>query len=119
MSHAGCPSCGCVASTPAHALVAAMLADDVDRAIDAGLLESEGCPSCAPGCTSRLLATRDERRFALAARSRFRARQSRLAARAAQRETARRAKPAADVPALPAGAAAVLQRALAKAADRR
>ena len=114
-----CAACGCVASAPAHVLVAALGRDDVDAAIEGGLLDTVGCPSCTPECTSRLLAARDERRFALAARERFRARQRRLAARAAQREAARRAKPAANMPALPAAAATVLQRALAKAAAKR
>jgi hypothetical protein len=110
--------CACAVAAPAHALLACVLRDDMDRAIDAGLLDTQGCPACAPECNARLLAARDERRFALAARERFRARQSRLAARAAQREAARRVKPQAHLPALPAGAAAVLQRALAKAASK-
>jgi hypothetical protein len=118
MSHVGCPVCTCVIAAPAHALLACLLRDDVDRALDGGLLDTQGCPSCTPECNHRLLAARDERRFALAARDRFRARQSRLDTRAAQREAARRVKPAAHLPALPAGAAAVLQRALAKAAAK-
>jgi hypothetical protein len=98
--------------------VAALQSDDVDRAIDAGLLETDGCTSCRPDCTAQLLAERDARRVALDARERFRARQRRLAERAAQREAARRVKPVAGTPALPASAAAVLARALAKAGKR-
>jgi hypothetical protein len=118
VSDAGCPLCGCTADAPAHRLVAALQADDVDRAIDAGLLETGGCASCTPDCTARLLTARDARRIALDARERFRARERRLAERAAQRDAARRVKPVAGTPALPAGAAAVLARALAKAGKR-
>jgi hypothetical protein len=119
VSGPGCPGCGCIATAPAHVLVASLQVDDVDRALDLGLLDSAGCPSCTAACTAALLAARDARRSALDARERFRARQRRLAMRAAQREDARRPKPSAGTPALPSGAAAALQRALARAASKR
>ena len=118
MSRSGCPGCGCVASVPAHGLVAALQVDDIDGAIERGLLSTEGCPSCTPVCSAQLLQARDTRRFALDDRERFRARQRRLSERAAQRDAARRPKPAAGAPGLPAAAAAVLARALAKAGKR-
>ncbi|AXK73601.1 hypothetical protein DWG18_06740 [Lysobacter sp. TY2-98] len=92
--------------------------DDVDGAIEAGLLDVEACGLCAPACTAQLIAMRDQRRTALAARERFRARERRLARRAAEREAARNARPpaaATNAPALPPSAAAALQRALARA----
>ena len=118
MSRSGCPGCGCIAPAPAHRLVAALQVDDVDGALDGGLLATEGCPSCTPVCTAQLLQARDARRFALDARERFRARQRRLSERAAQRDATRRPKPAAGAAALPPAAAAVLARALAKAGKR-
>lgn len=105
-----CPACGCPADAPSHGLVARLIVDDVDGALDDGLLGTTGCGSCAPECTARLLAERDRRRVALDARERFRARERRLQLRAARRE-ARRAPAAA----LPDAAAAVLARALARA----
>lgn len=117
-----CGHCGCTTHAPAHALLAALRDDDVDAAIERGLLDAVPCADCAPGCNERLLAARDARRFALAARERHRQRAERLQRRAAERE-ARRAPPAEQAPAgsrpaLPAAAAAALARAKAKAAAR-
>ncbi len=114
-----CPGCGCTAGPAAgadvHAIVAALAVDDLDQAIERGLPACTPCPACAPACQARLVAARDTRLSALAARDRFRARQARLAARAQER-AARRAQAAAASPsALPPAAAAALQRALAKA----
>lgn len=118
MTAAPCPACGCREQAAAHALVAALQDDDVDGAIDRGLLETTGCESCHASCTAMLVDARDRRRFALDARERYRARERRLAARAAQRLAARPPKPGASATTLPAGASAALQRALAKASVR-
>jgi outer membrane receptor protein involved in Fe transport len=74
---------------------------------DMRLLEAQPCPSCATDCNARLLEARDARRFALAARARFRARDERLARRKADRDAARAPMPsaAAKAPALPPSAA--------------
>ena len=119
----GC-ACGCRegAGATAHEVLAALRDDDVDRALEAGLLDCEPCAGCTPECTQLLQAARDARRAALAARDRYRARMLRIEQRAAAR-AARRAKagPPADddaAPALPAAAAAALARARAKAAGR-
>ena len=68
--------CGCVDPRGAdiHRMVGSLALDDVDAAIDAGLLMAEGCAGCSTGCTLALLAARDARRAALLARERFRAR---------------------------------------------
>lgn len=122
-----CPACSCVepAGAAAHAIRAALAVDDLDRAIDAGLLECEPCAACADNCRDAVIAARDERRNALAARERYRVRNARLQRRAAQREVRRRPTidPAAPSPspraALPPAAAAALARAKAKAAGKR
>src|SRR6476469_9069338 len=91
-----CPRCGCEAESPAHALVALLIADDVDAALDAGLLDVAVCRACNEACRAAFVAAQVQRRFALSARDRFRAREARLARRAAQRDAARatRAMPA-------------------------
>ncbi len=108
-------------------LVALLRDDDVDAAIDAGLMD--GWPDvCADAldddARALLLATRSRLRTAWDARARFEARNARLARRAEEREAARRvpAPPpaAADAAparsALPSNAAAILARAKARAA---
>ena len=117
--------CGCVDPSGAavHEVAIALSVDDLDRAIEAGLLLSSPCRSCEPGCTASVLAARDARREALAARERFRTREARLqriaTERASRRATPSRA-PASDTaplrPALPPAAAAALARAKARAA---
>jgi len=117
-----CPSCGCAASHPAHALLAALRADDLDAALALGLLDAQPCPACDAACNALLFEARDARRFALAARDRYRAREARMARRKAERDAARLPPPSAAVtqaPTLPSAAADVLARALAKAAARR
>ncbi len=109
-----CPGCACTAASPAHALVAALLADDVDRAIDLGLPDALPCPACDASCSARLIEARDARLQALAARERYRAREARLARRAQER-AARRAAAARQPSALPPAAAAALARARARA----
>jgi Na+-translocating ferredoxin:NAD+ oxidoreductase RnfC subunit len=102
------------------------MAGDLDRAIETGLLEVVPCNGCSDECTALLVAARDARLRALAARERYRARQARLQRRAAERAAAR-ATPASAATvtthqpklALPSAAAAALERAKARAAERR
>lgn len=118
--------CGCTRPQQAavHAIATALARDDLDAALEAGLLASEGCPGCTQTCTRSLLAARDARRFALASRDRYRAREARLALRQQER-LARRTptrSPSGDglvaPPPLPAAAAAALARAKDRAAGR-
>lgn len=103
-----------------------LLADDaIDAALDAGLMGWLPCPGeCAdPAYVEAITRAQVRLRTAWAARERYRQRAARLARRAAERETRRIAAqpsgPAVPVrPALPAAAAAVLERARAKAAER-
>lgn len=123
MNDAHCPHC----DDPALAALAdAVAADDLDRALALGLLDvaapADACARCAPRFEA-ILNARDARRRALAARERYRARQLRLAERAAlraqRRATAVAAASVAAAPTLPAAAAAALARAKAKAAARK
>ena len=119
---ATCPACGCTdaAGAHAHAIAAALIDDDLDRAMTLGLLEPIACSACTDDCSERLREAREARMRALAARERHRARQARLERRAAER-AARRAPPAATptgTPALPPAAAAALARAKARAAGK-
>ena len=118
--------CGCIQRQHAavHAIVLLLAADDLDAAINAGLLACDACPDCSADCTQSLLAARDARRFALASRDRFRAREARLARRKQERLARRMPAlsaptegPAAPPP-LPAAAAAALARAKERAAGR-
>ncbi|HET7127028.1 MAG TPA: hypothetical protein VFI26_08060 [Lysobacter sp.] len=112
-----CPICDCTETHPAHAILAALREGDLDAAIERGLLDAQPCPRCNADCASRLIAARDARLRALAARERFRAREKRLARRAAERDAAR-TNAARQPAALPPAAAAALARAKAKAAGR-
>ena len=120
-----CPACGCTHAdgAGAHALVAALGSDDIDRALALGLLDDGiACSACDVACRASLQAARIQRQDALAARERHRLRNERLQRR--QRERAERRKPApataaattTSAPALPAAAAAALARARARAA---
>ena len=120
-----CPACGCTHAdgAGAHALVAALGSDDIDRALALGLLDDGiACSACDVACSALLQAARIQRQDALAARERYRLRNERLQRR--QRERAERRKPApataaattTSTPALPAAAAAALARAKARAA---
>lgn len=111
-----CPICQCqdAAGTRAHRIVAALREEDLDQALEGGLLEAEPCSDCSEDCRGVFVAARDERRRALAARDRYRAREQRLAQRAAERQ-AERAAAQRQPTALPPAAAAALARALAKA----
>lgn len=118
--------CGCTQRQQAavHAIANLLATDDVDAAIDAGLLACAPCPGCTAACTQSLLAARDARRFALASRERYRAREARLTRRQMARRERRmpaRITPAdapAPPPPLPAAAAAALARAKERAAGR-
>ncbi|WP_371181581.1 hypothetical protein [Xanthomonas sacchari] len=127
MSHAPAPA------TPLQ-LLRWILDDDLDAAIDGGLMDYRGTDPgddaldpAHPQLRAQLLATQQRLRDAWAARARYRARTARLQRRAAARQ-ARRASVAATAtsattsapgtPALPAAAAAILARAKAKAAQR-
>ena len=118
-----CLVCGCAhpRGADAHAIVAALADDDLDRAMTLGLLEQVPCMACTTACTLRLQQARDARLRALAARDRYRARNARLQRRAAE-SVARRIAPStmtdALAPALPPAAAAALARAKAKAAGK-
>jgi hypothetical protein len=124
---APCLVCGCSESNGAatHALVATVQAGDLDRAITLGLLHCHPCAGCNAACTEILLAARDARLSALAARERYRAREARLQRRAAELATKRApaipvdAPVTAAPPTLPPAVAAALARAQAKAAERR
>jgi hypothetical protein len=114
---ANCHLCDCMESHPAHDILIALREDDLDSAIEHGLLDAQPCPGCSERCSASLIEARDQRRRGLAARERFRARETRLARRAAERDAARNI--AAKQPAaLPPAAAAALARAKAKAAGR-
>jgi hypothetical protein len=116
------------------ALAAAVADDDLDAAIEQGLLAFDAPAACCAACAPRIatvLAARDVRLHALAARERFRARQTRLAERAEAKARRRAAAtpaqgmPAQDMsvqaaaPALPSAAQAALARAKARAAAKR
>lgn len=118
-----CLACACrdPRGAVAHPIVAALIADDLDRAIELGLLETDACPACGASCTDAFNAARETRLRALAARERYRTRNARLQRRAEELRSKRAAAaPAAaagpKTPALPAAAAAALARAKAKAA---
>ncbi|MDR7194405.1 hypothetical protein [Luteimonas terrae] len=108
-------------------LVALLRNDDVDAAIDAGLMAAwpDMCADVLDAdARALLLDARARLRTAWDARARFEARNARLARLAEEREIARRipapASAAADAaparPALPTNAAAILARAKARAA---
>ena len=95
----------------------ALARDDVDLAIDRGLLDWNGCPDCArsaglsPEQIDMLSSMRAGRLGALQARERYRAREQRLQRRAEERARRRLA----PVSALPPAAAAALARARTRA----
>ena len=113
-----CPHCACTAPdrAQAHAVLAALALDDMDAALAQGLLAGLACPTCEPRCNALMAEARNTRQIALAARERYRARDVRLRRRKAERDAARVPKVSpTQAPALPAAAAEVLARALAKA----
>ncbi|MBB5875696.1 hypothetical protein [Xanthomonas sp. 3498] len=129
MSHAPAPA------TPLQ-LLRWILDDDLDAAIDGGLMEyrgtdpgDDGLDPAHPQLRAQVLAAQQRLREAWAARARYRARTARLERRANARQARRAATipvastsaattAAPSAPALPAAAAAILARAKAKAAQR-
>lgn len=102
-------------------LLAHVQADDLDAALQAGLMDY--VPVAADGgrdptaLAEPLLAAQQALRRAWEARERYRARAVRLARREAERDARRAPAPAPDhKPALPSAAAAILARAKARAA---
>jgi len=99
-----------------------VLDDNLDAALDAGLMDYMPQPADArldprhPDLPQLLEQAQQHLRAAWAARERHQARTARLARRAAEREARRAPPPAANSkPALPSAAAAILARAKAKA----
>ncbi|HEY5970873.1 MAG TPA: hypothetical protein VIT22_02690 [Pseudoxanthomonas sp.] len=92
--------------------------DDVDAAIEAGLMQYVPCPACDPALTAQLIEAQQRLSKAWAARERYRARNARLAHRAAEREAKRASAAPERKSALPPAAATILARAKAKAAER-
>ena len=124
MSATPCPAC---ADGALRAMADALAVDDLDRAMALGLLDArpEDDSGSCDACIARadiLIAARDERLRALAARERYRARQDRLAERARARARKREAaapRTSITAPSLPAAAAAALARAKARVAAKR
>lgn len=102
----------------ARKLLRLLDADDLDAAVEAGLadFDPDAVPALAMAERERLRQARERLLAAWAARERHRARNARLARRAAERE-ARRTPPSTEPgkPPLPAAAAAALARAKARA----
>ncbi len=94
-----------------------LLTDDIDAALQAGLMRYVPCPACDRAHASLLIETQQRLLKVWAARDRYLARQARLARRVAERDT-RRAAPPGKKSALPPAAAAILARAKARAAER-
>ena len=124
MSATPCPACG---DDTLRGLADALAADDLGRAMTLGLLDArpEDIPERCAACDARagsIIAARDERLRALAARERHRARQARLAERTAARARKREAtapQRTVAAPSLPPAAAAALARAKARVAAKR
>lgn len=120
-----CRECGERECTALRAASAALAMDDVDAAIEAGLLAWNGCRACALQqglALSRieaLHAARDLRLRALAARDRYRSRTLRLHRRSDERALRRPSPEHGMAPSLPAAAATALARAKAKAAQKK
>ncbi len=100
------------------ALLRWLQADDLDAAIEAGLMRFAPCPGCDADLTVRLLETQQRLSNAWAARERHRARNARLARRTAERAERRITAAPEKKSALPPAAAAILARAKARAAER-
>ena len=95
-----------------------LTADDIDAAIEAGLMRFAACPACEPAVTARVIAEQKRLATAWAARDRYLARKARLTRRAEERDARRAQQLPERKSALPAAAAAILARAKAKAAER-
>lgn len=92
--------------------------DDVDSAIEAGLMRYQPCPACDAAQGAALIAMQQRLVFNWAARDRYLARNVRLARIAAERETRLTALRVEKKSSLPPSVAAVLARAKMKAAER-
>jgi hypothetical protein len=92
--------------------------DDVDSAIEAGLMRYIPCPACDPEMATKLIDARQALSRAWAARDRYLARNARLARRAAERDAKRAPAIAERKSTLPPAAVATLARAKARAAER-
>jgi len=108
-----------VPAADATRLVALLRGDDLDAAIDAGLMAfvDDGTQALDDAARTLLVETQRRLRAAWDARERHRAREARLARRKAERDARRTPPPpaAAPKPVLPAAAAAALARAKARA----
>ncbi len=117
-----CPACGGACARQAGGLAALLQGDEVDAAIEAGLMDYAPCACCAEDDSGlALIAAAQERlRIAWAARDRYRAREARLQRREAERAARRAPMPShcPERPALPPAAAAALARAKARAAKK-
>jgi hypothetical protein len=92
--------------------------DDVDAAIEAGLMRYVPCPACDPALAAELIEAQRKLSMAWSARARYLARDARLARRAAERDAKRSSAIPEKKSPLPPAAAAILARAKAKAAER-
>jgi hypothetical protein len=120
----------CAIGANALRLAASLRADDIDAAIESGLMAFSPCADCArdPAVADAIDAiahAQTRLRAAWAARDRYRAREARIARRERERTERRRAGavaapqgPAAPRPPLPAAVASVRARATAKAAGQ-
>ncbi|HRN62955.1 MAG TPA: hypothetical protein PK743_13500 [Luteimonas sp.] len=106
-------------TTTATRLVALLREDNIDAAIDAGLMDitADDMDGLDPASRTLLIEARQRLQAAWDARERYRARETRQARRKAERDTRRTPppRPAAPTPTLPAAAAAALARAKARA----
>jgi Na+-translocating ferredoxin:NAD+ oxidoreductase RnfC subunit len=114
----------CQQSASVRVLFEQVSADELDAAIENGLMGFVDCAACRASdpdyaaMADALTAVRGRLAQAWAARDRYRARNARLARRAAEREARRTAVDVEKRSPLPAAAAAILARAKAKAAER-
>lgn len=92
--------------------------DDVDAAIEAGLMRYVPCPACDPALAAELIEMQQKLSMAWAARDRYLARNARLARRGTERDAKRAPAISGNKKPLPPAAAAILARAKAKAAER-
>lgn len=92
--------------------------DDIDSAIEAGLMQYRPCPACDATQSTALIALQQRLAFNWAARDRYLARNARLARIAAEREKRHTAQRVEKKSSLPPSVAAVLARAKVKAAER-
>ncbi|WP_246191675.1 hypothetical protein [Pseudoxanthomonas gei] len=95
-----------------------LAADELDAALEAGLMAFVPCPACDAGAAAELQEAQRKIADAWAARDRYRARNTRLERLESEREARRARSQVATRTALPAAVTAVLERAKARAAER-